>query len=64
VRESLSKINILVEEWGGKYQSQRFRPKTGVGIDELLEGVAPRRKLLNLKANPDKPASVDYRSIP
>jgi translation initiation factor IF-2 len=57
VRESLSKINILVEEWGGKYQSQEISAKTGVGIDELLEKVLLEAELLNLKANPDKPAS-------
>ncbi len=57
VRESLSKINILVEEWGGKYQSQEISAKTGAGIDELLEKVLLEAELLNLKANPDKPAS-------
>ncbi len=57
VRESLSKINILVEEWGGKYQSQEISAKTGVGIDELLEKVLLEAEILNLKANPDKPAS-------
>jgi translation initiation factor IF-2 len=57
VRESLSKINILVEEWGGKYQSQEISAKTGVGIDELLEKVLLEAELLTLKANPDKLAS-------
>ncbi|HQQ84143.1 MAG TPA: translation initiation factor IF-2, partial [Cyclobacteriaceae bacterium] len=56
VRESLSKNNILVEEWGGKYQSQEISAKTGKGIDELLEKVLLEAEMLNLKANPDKPA--------
>ena len=57
VRESLSKINILVEEWGGKYQSQEISAKTGQGIDDLLEKVLLEAELLNLRANPNKPAS-------
>jgi translation initiation factor IF-2 len=56
VRESLSKINILVEEWGGKYQSQNISAKTGVGIEDLLEKVLLEAEILNLKANPDKAA--------
>jgi len=57
VRESLSKNNILVEEWGGKYQCQEISAKTGKGIDELLEKVLLEAELLVLKANPDKAAS-------
>jgi translation initiation factor IF-2 len=57
VRESLSKINILVEEWGGKYQSQEISAKTGKGIEDLLEKVLLEAEILNLKANPNKPAS-------
>jgi translation initiation factor IF-2 len=57
IRESLSKINILVEEWGGKYQSQEISAKSGKGVDELLEKVLLEAELLNLKANPDKPAT-------
>lgn len=56
VRESLSKNNILVEEWGGKYQCQEISAKTGKGIDELLEKVLLEAELLNLKANPDREA--------
>jgi translation initiation factor IF-2 len=56
VKESLSKINILVEDWGGKYQSQGISAKTGLGIEDLLEKVLLEAELLNLKANPDKPA--------
>ena len=57
VRESLSKNNILVEEWGGKYQSQEISAKTGKGIDDLLEKVLLEAEMLNLKANPDKSAA-------
>jgi translation initiation factor IF-2 len=57
VRESLSKNNILVEEWGGKYQSQEISAKTGKGIDDLLEKVILESELLNLRANPEKPGS-------
>lgn len=56
IKESLSKINILVEDWGGKYQSQGISAKTGQGIDDLLEKVLLEAELLNLKANPDKSA--------
>ncbi|MFM9839812.1 MAG: translation initiation factor IF-2 [Cyclobacteriaceae bacterium] len=56
IKESLSKINILVEDWGGKYQSQGISAKTGLGIEDLLEKVLLEAELLNLKANPDKPA--------
>ena len=57
VRESLSKINILVEEWGGKYQSQEISAKTGKGIENLLEKVLLEAELLNLRANPDRNAT-------
>jgi translation initiation factor IF-2 len=57
IRESLSKINILVEEWGGKYQSQPISAKSGIGIDDLLEKVLLEAELLNLKANPDRKAT-------
>ncbi len=57
VRESLSKINILVEDWGGKYQVQEISAKTGKGIDDLLEKVLLEAELLNLRANPAKPAN-------
>ncbi|MCU0396513.1 MAG: translation initiation factor IF-2 [Cyclobacteriaceae bacterium] len=56
IRESLAKINILVEEWGGKYQCQEISAKSGKGVDELLEKVLLEAELLNLRANPDKPA--------
>ncbi len=57
VKEELSKINILVEDWGGKYQSQEISAKNGVNIDKLLEKVLLEAELLDLQANPDKLAS-------
>ncbi len=57
IREELSQENILVEEWGGKYQSQEISAKTGKGIDELLEKVLLEAELLDLKANPTKNAT-------
>ncbi|MDH5380418.1 MAG: translation initiation factor IF-2 [Cyclobacteriaceae bacterium] len=56
VKESLSAMNILVEDWGGKYQCQHISAKTGEGIDELLEKVLLEAELLELKAVADKPA--------
>lgn len=57
IKEDLSKINILVEDWGGKYQCQHVSAKTGEGIDELLDKVLLEAELLELKANPDKAAT-------
>ncbi len=56
IKEELSNINILVEDWGGKYQCQEISAKTGQGIDDLLEKVLLESELLELKANPDKNA--------
>lgn len=56
IKEELSGINILVEEWGGKYQSQAISAKTGQGIKELLEKVLLEAELLELKVNPNKRA--------
>ena len=56
IREELSGMNILVEEWGGKYQAQEISAKKGTNIDELLEKVLLEAELLELKANPDKRA--------
>jgi translation initiation factor IF-2 len=56
VREQLSAMNILVEEWGGKYQTQEISAKTGLNIELLLEKVLLEAELLELKANPDKRA--------
>jgi translation initiation factor IF-2 len=57
VKEELAKINILVEDWGGKYQSQEISAKNGINIDKLLEKVLLESELLDLKANPDRMAS-------
>lgn len=57
IREELANINILVEDWGGKYQCQELSAKTGIGIEELLEKVLLEAELLELKANPDRPAA-------
>lgn len=56
IKEELSQMNILVEDWGGKYQCQEVSAKTGQGIDELLEKVLLEAELLELKANPNKNA--------
>jgi translation initiation factor IF-2 len=56
IREQLSAMNILVEDWGGKYQSQEISGKTGLGIDLLLEKVLLEADLLELTANPGKRA--------
>ncbi len=56
IKEELSKINILVEDWGGKYQCQHISAKTGDGIPDLLEKVLLEAELLELKANPNKKA--------
>ncbi|MAZ58007.1 MAG: translation initiation factor IF-2 [Flavobacteriales bacterium] len=54
IKEQLSNMNLLVEDWGGKYQSQDVSAKTGQGIDELLEKVLLESELLNLTANANK----------
>lgn len=56
IREQLSAMNILVEEWGGKYQTQEISAKTGLNVDLLLEKVLLEAELLELKANPNKRA--------
>jgi translation initiation factor IF-2 len=57
IREQLSQMNILVEEWGGKFQSQEISAKKGQGVDQLLEKVLLEADLLDLKADPDKRAA-------
>lgn len=54
VKEELSKLNILVEDWGGKYQSQEISAKKGINIDLLLEKVLLEAEMLDLKANPNR----------
>lgn len=56
IREELSAMNILVEEWGGKYQSQEVSAKSGLGVEDLLEKVLLEAELLELKANPNRNA--------
>jgi len=56
IREELSQINILVEDWGGKYQCQEISAKSGQGISDLLEKVLVESDLLELRANPNKNA--------
>ncbi|NDW19029.1 translation initiation factor IF-2 [Dysgonomonas sp. 216] len=56
IKETLASMNYLVEEWGGKYQSQDISAKQGLGVDELLEKVLLEAEILELKANPNKNA--------
>jgi len=56
IKEELANMNYLVEEWGGKYQSQDISAKKGIGVEELLEKVLLEADLLDLKANPKKRA--------
>jgi translation initiation factor IF-2 len=57
IKEQLSTMNILVESWGGKYQSQEISAKKGLHVDELLEKILLETDILELKANPDKGAN-------
>lgn len=57
IKEELAAMNYLVEEWGGKYQSQEISAKQGLNLDKLLEKVLLEAEFLDLKANPDKKAS-------
>lgn len=57
IKEELANMNILVEDWGGKYQSQEISAKSGININELLEKVLLEAELLELKANADKHAT-------
>ncbi|MDQ2862769.1 MAG: translation initiation factor IF-2 [Bacteroidota bacterium] len=57
IKEQLAGMNILVEDWGGKYQSQEISAKQGLHVDELLDKILLEAELLELKANPDKAAS-------
>lgn len=56
IKQQLASMNLLVESWGGKYQSQDISAKTGLNIDQLLEKIILEADLLELKANPDRPA--------
>ena len=57
IREDLANMNLLVEEWGGKYQCQEISAKKGVGVDELMEKVLLEADMLDLKANPNRKAT-------
>ena len=57
IYEQLSQMNILVEEWGGKFQSQELSAKQGLNVDKLLEKILLEAELLDLKANPDREAT-------
>lgn len=56
IKQELASMNLLVEEWGGKYQSQDISAKTGLGIPEILEKILLEAEMLDLKANPDRSA--------
>ena len=57
IYEQLSQMNLLVEAWGGKFQSQEISAKKGLNVDQLLEKILLEAELLDLKANPDREAS-------
>ena len=57
IKEGLAQMNYLVEDWGGKYQSQDISAKKGIGVEELLEKVLLEAEMLDLKANPNRKAS-------
>ena len=56
IKEELANMNYLVEEWGGKYQSQDISAKKGIGVEELMEKVLLEAEMLELRANPDRMA--------
>ena len=57
IKEELAQLNMLVEDWGGKYQSQEISAKKGMGVEELMEKVLLEAEMLDLKANPDRKAT-------
>ena len=57
IREDLAQMNLLVEEWGGKYQCQEISAKKGIGVNDLLEKVLLEAEMLDLKANPNRKAT-------
>ena len=57
IKEELAQLNMLVEDWGGKYQSQEISAKVGMGVEELMEKVLLEAEMLDLKANPDRKAT-------
>ncbi len=57
IKEELAQLNMLVEEWGGKYQSQEISAKQGMGVEQLMEKVLLEAEMLDLKANPNRKAT-------
>ena len=57
IKEQLSAMNLLVEEWGGKYQSQDISAKKGIGVEDLMDKVLLEAEMLDLKANPNRKAT-------
>src|SRR5206468_10248185 len=57
IYEQLASMNLLVEEWGGKYQSQQLSAKQGLNVDLLLEKIVLEAEILDLKANPEREAN-------
>ena len=57
IREDLANMNLLVEEWGGKYQCQEISAKKGIGVDDLMDKVLLEADMLDLKANPNRKAT-------
>ena len=57
IKEELAQLNMLVEDWGGKYQSQEISAKKGMGVEELMEKVLLEAEMLDLKANPNRKAT-------
>ncbi len=57
IREDLAQMNLLVEEWGGKYQCQEISAKKGIGVEDLMEKVLLEAEMLELKANPNRKAT-------
>ena len=63
IKEGLAAMNFLVEDWGGKYQSQDISAKKGIGVEELLEKVLLEAEMLDLKANPNRRQPVPSSSL-
>lgn len=57
IKEQLAAMNLLVEDWGGKYQSQEISAKKGIGVEELMDKVLLEAEMLNLRANPNRKAT-------
>lgn len=64
IRQELSEMNVLVEEWGGKFQSQEISAKNGTNVQELLEKILLEAEMLDLRANPKKRAIGTVVEVP